>query len=96
MIETNNTPQSKEEIKQHIKDLDKVFYIYIIIMALALALPIIELAVIYAVDYYTFSFISFMLMIASVFIFYQAFKGASLAARELVIYESMIEDQDQN
>lgn len=94
MIETNNTPESKEEIKQHIKDLDKVFYIYIIIMALALALPIIELAVIYAVDFMKFNIISFMLMVISVFIFYQAFKGVSLTARELVIYENMIEDQD--
>ena len=90
----DNTNYTEKEIKQHIKNLDKVFYTYIIIMALALALPIIELAVIYAVDYHTFSFISFMLMIASVFIFYQAFKGASLAARELVIYENMIEDQN--
>ena len=94
MIETNNTPESKEEIKQHIKDLDKVFYTYIIGMALAFALPIIELAVIYAVDFMKFDIISFMLMVASVFIFYQAFKGASLTARELVIYENMIEDQD--
>ena len=94
MIETNNAPESKEEIKQHIKDLDKVFYTYIIGMALAFAFPIIELAVIYAVDYYTFSIFSFMLTAASVFIFYQAFKGASLASRELVIYENMIEDQN--
>ena len=94
MIETNNTPESKEEIKQHIKNLDKVFYTYIIIMALAFALPIIELAIIYAVDFMKFDIISFMLMVASVFIFNQAFKGASLTARELVIYESMIEDQN--
>ena len=92
MIETNNTPESKEEIRQHIKNLDRAFYIYIIIMALAVALPIVELAVIYAIDFMKFDIISFMLIIASVFIFCQAFKGASLTARELLIYENVIED----
>ena len=92
MIETNNTPESKEEIKQHVKNLNKTFYVYIIIMALAIALPIVELAVIYAIDFMKFDIISFMLMIASVFIFCQAFKGASLTARELLIYENVIED----
>ena len=92
MIETNNAPNSKEEIKQHVKNLNKTFYVYIIIMALAIALPIVELAVIYALDFMKFDIISFMLIIASVFIFCQAFKGASLTARELLIYENVIED----
>ena len=93
MIETNSTSESEKEIKQHIKDLNRAFNIYIIGMAFAFALPIIELAVIYAVDFMKFDIISFMLMVAS-FIFCQAFKGASLTARELVIYENMIEDQN--
>jgi len=94
MIETNSTPENEKKIKQHIKDLNRAFNIYIIGMAFTFALPIIELAVIYAVDFMKFDIISFMLMVASVFIFCQAFKGASLTARELVIYENMIEDQN--
>ena len=94
MIETNNTPESEKKIKQHIKSLDRAFNIYIIGMTFAFSLPIIELAVIYAIDFMKFDIISFMLMVASVFIFCQAFKGASLTARELIIYENMIEDQN--
>ena len=71
-----------------------LFLFYIIGMTFAFSLPIIELAVIYAIDFMKFDIISFMLMVASVFIFCQAFKGASLTARELVIYENMIEDQN--
>ena len=90
MNDTNNTPQTKEEIQQHIKKLDKTFNVYVLGMAFGLALPIIELAIIYAIDFMKFDIVSFILIIASVIIFKEAFKGASLTARELVIYENMI------
>ena len=90
MSEINNTPQTNDEIKKHINELNKTFYIYVFGMGFGLALPIIELAVIYAVDFMRFDIVSFILIIASIVIFKRAFKGASLTARELVIYENMI------
>ena len=90
MNEMNNTPQTNDEIKKYIKELDKTFNIYVFGMGIGLALPIIELAVIYAVDFMKFDLVSFILMVASIIIFKEAFKGASLTARELVIYENMI------
>jgi len=90
MNEMNNIPQTDNGVKKHIKELDKTFNLYVVGMGLGLALPIVELATIYAVDFMKFDIFSFILIIASIFIFKGAFKGASLTARELVIYENMI------
>jgi hypothetical protein len=90
MNKMNNTPQTDSDVKKHIKELDKTFNLYVLSMSLGLALPIIELAAIYAVDFMKFDIFSFILIISSIFIFKRAFKGASLTARELFIYENMI------
>ena len=90
MIETNNAPESIKDIEIHIKELDKTFNVYCFLMGLSIALPIIDLVVIYVVDFMKFDIFSIILILFSVFIFRKSFKGASLTARELVIYENMI------